>query len=134
MDEQLRAHVKQGRVIAANTADCPKRHCVSFHVDHIIAEQHGGSDELPNLALCCSRCNFSKGPNLSGIDCETGAIVTLFHPGKDERHDHFEYQGALILGRTPTGRSTVQVLNMNEDRRVKLRASLLQTRRPRRKL
>jgi len=134
MDEVLRAEVRQR---AGNRCEyCGLAQSAlpfaSFHVDHIIAVQHGGSDELPNRALCCSRCNFSKGPNLSGFDNETGAIVPLFHPRNDKWHDHFEYQRAYIMGRTSTGRVTVQVLNMNEDRRVKLRASLLQTRRPRR--
>src|SRR5215211_294900 len=35
----------------------------TFHVEHIIATQHGGSDDETNLALSCDRCNFSKGPN-----------------------------------------------------------------------
>ncbi len=31
---------------------------VAFHVEHIRAKQHGGSDDLSNLALACDRCNF----------------------------------------------------------------------------
>jgi hypothetical protein len=34
-------------------------------LDHIIAHQHGGETTLDNLALCCGRCNLSKGPNLT---------------------------------------------------------------------
>lgn len=82
---------------------------IRFHVDHIIAEQHGGSDDFENLALCCSRCNYSKGPNLSGIDPSSGSIVPLFNPRTESWHDHFELHGALIIGRTPTGRATVRV-------------------------
>lgn len=136
MDEQLRAQVRQRAADCCEYCRLPQSALpfATFHIEHIIAEQHGGSDELPNRALCCARCNLSKGPNLSGIDSETGAIVTLFNPRTDKWHDHFEYRGALIVGRTPTGRATVHVLNMNEDRRVKLRASLLQSRRPRRRL
>jgi 5-methylcytosine-specific restriction endonuclease McrA len=41
-----------------------------FHIEHIVAKQHGGSDESSNLALACHHCNEHKGPNLSGIDHE----------------------------------------------------------------
>jgi 5-methylcytosine-specific restriction endonuclease McrA len=40
---------------------------ITFHVEHIIAEQHGGGEELENLCLACPECNFAKGPNLSGF-------------------------------------------------------------------
>ena len=35
-----------------------------------------------NLALACNRCNACEGPNLSGVDSETSATVSLFHPKK----------------------------------------------------
>lgn len=52
----------------------------SFHVDHIIAEQHGGETELNNLAFACFSCNAYKGPNLSSIDPISRETVRLFHP------------------------------------------------------
>jgi hypothetical protein len=45
--------------------------------------QHGGGDDADNLALACPDCNLRKGPNLTGIDPETGAVVRLFHPRRD---------------------------------------------------
>ena len=39
-----------------------------FHIEHIIARQHGGSDDPDNLALACYHCNWHKGTNLTGID------------------------------------------------------------------
>ena len=30
-------------------------------VEHIVPRNHGGSDDLPNLALACTRCNAEKG-------------------------------------------------------------------------
>jgi hypothetical protein len=51
-----------------------------FHLDHIIALQHGGPTVPENLALACCYCNRYKGPNLSGIDPESGNVVSLFHP------------------------------------------------------
>lgn len=47
---------------------------IVFHIEHIIALKHGGSDESENLALACDRCNFHKGPNLAGIDPESGQL------------------------------------------------------------
>ena len=136
MDEQLRAQVRQ------RAGDCCE-YCglhqaalplVRFQIDHIVPEQHGGTDDLSNLSLCCTRCNLHKGPNLSGIDDETGAIVTLFNPRTDTWQKHFKQRGSFIVGRTPTGRATVRVLNMNEDRRVQLRTILQKARNPRRRL
>ncbi len=95
------------------------------HVEHIIARQHGGGDDTDNLALACNRCNAYKGPNLSGIDAETSALVPLFHPRLDRWVDHFEFQGARIVGRTPKGRATIAVLQMNDERRLERRAELL---------
>jgi 5-methylcytosine-specific restriction endonuclease McrA len=37
----------------------------TFHVEHIRARQHQGSDEPSNLALACPDCNAKKGPNRS---------------------------------------------------------------------
>jgi hypothetical protein len=52
------------------------------HLEHIVARQHGGSDNVDNLALACHRCNMYKGPNLSGIDPRDGRIASLFHPAE----------------------------------------------------
>ncbi len=52
--------------------------------------QHGGEDELDNLALSCHLCNSKKGPNLSGLDPDTGALTRLFHPRTDRWTDHVQ--------------------------------------------
>ena len=72
-----------------------------FHVDHILARQHGGKTVLYNLALACSRCNEHKGPNISGIDPKTKAHVSLFNPRTEEWLEHFSRTNAMIRGRTP---------------------------------
>lgn len=91
------------------------------HVEHVRPRKHGGNDELDNLALACIHCNLHKGPNLSGIDPETGRIVDLFSPRDDAWSEHFRRQGAEIVGVTSTGRATVVVLNMNALSRLRLR-------------
>lgn len=85
---------------------------LTFHVDHIIPRQHGGSTELDNL-LACLHCNRHKGPNLAGLDPASGALVQLFHPRRNAWGDHFEWQGTALVGKTPTGRVTVWVLAIN---------------------
>jgi hypothetical protein len=103
----------------------PEQHVpVAFHIEHIVPRQHGGSDDPDNLSYACSRCNWSKGPNLSGIDHVTKQIVSLFDPRRQSWDDHFLWQGALITGRTAIGRATVHVLQINAPRRVHLRKRL----------
>ena len=97
----------------------------TFQVEHITARKHGGDDDPENLAFACERCNSFKGPNLSGIDPESNNVVQLFHPRTQTWHEHFRFDGALIVGLTACGRATVRVLNMNEDSRVMLRGFLV---------
>jgi len=98
---------------------------LTHHVEHIVARQHGGSEELDNLALACHRCNLRKGPNLTGIDPLTKELVALFHPRRNLWHDHFHVHTVRIEGATSTGRATVQVLAMNDARRLDLRQELV---------
>ena len=95
-----------------------------FHIEHIVASQHGGDDDPQNLALACDRCNAFKGPNLTGIDPHTRVVVSLFHPRTQNWTDHFHQVGFEIVGLTDVGRATVRLLNMNASRRIQLRESL----------
>ena len=96
-----------------------------LHVEHVIAKQHGGTNDPDNLALSCHHDNEHKGPNLSGIDPETGKVVRLFHPRRQRWSRHFRFAGPLIIGRTRCGRATVAVLALNARDRVELRAELI---------
>lgn len=93
----------------------------AYHVEHIVARQHGGSDDAENLALACYHCNARKGPNLSALDPESGALVRLFHPRRDRWEEHFELNGIVIVGRTAIGRATVTLLKMNAANHRRLR-------------
>lgn len=96
-------------------------------VDHIISRKAGGPTQLHNLALACFSCNNHKGPNLSGIDPEGDPekAVQLYHPRKDDWREHLEWQGAVLIGRTPTGRETIEILQINLPMRVELRQWLI---------
>jgi hypothetical protein len=96
----------------------------SFHVEHIVPRKHGGSDDLDNLAFACQFCNLHKGPNLSGIDPDTGVIVELFRPRRDIWSDHVAIDVFYFVGLTPKGRATIRVLAMNDPDRVRLRSML----------
>jgi hypothetical protein len=96
-----------------------------FHVEHVIAKQHGGGDGPRNLALACHHCNYHKGTNLAGIDRRTGKIVQLFHPRRQKWDRHFRLVGPRIVGRTQCGRATAFLLGMNLPDRVELRRPLI---------
>jgi len=98
----------------------------TYQVEHILARQHGGSDDAANLALACPHCNLHKGPNMASL--EAGTLVPLFHPRQHDWADHFQSQGALIVGLTPIGRATVRVLNLNDSLRVEFRSEVLRRR------
>jgi hypothetical protein len=95
-----------------------------FQIDHVLALFHGGKTVAENLALACFTCNNRKGANLSGIDPDSGALVRLFNPRRDRWKRHFRWQGALLLGRTRSGRATIAVLGINLPHRVRLRERL----------
>jgi HNH endonuclease len=97
----------------------------THHIEHVVAKQHGGSDDFDNLALACHRCNFRKGPNLTGVDPLSGDVVSLFHPRRDRWDEHFLVRGVRIEGITAVGRATTRLLEMNDARRLELRAELL---------
>ena len=104
----------------------PQAHSeLTHHIEHIVAKQHGGRDDIDNLALACHRCNLRKGPNLTGVDPLSGELVPLFHPRRERWAEPFLLRGVRIVGITPTGRATVHVLAMNDARRLELRSELL---------
>ena len=96
-----------------------------FQFDHVIAEQHGGVAIEDNLALSCVRCNRYKGPNLSGIDPESGKLTRLFNPRSDAWSKHFLWKGARLSGRTAIGRTTIVVLQINHPEAQNQRVDLL---------
>jgi hypothetical protein len=97
----------------------------TFHIEHIVAKQHGGKDSLSNLALACHHDNLHKGPNLTGIDPVTKELTRLFNPRRHKWSRHFRWDGPVLVGRTAIGRTTVYVLGMNRPHRVALREALI---------
>ena len=97
---------------------------LSFQIDHIIAEQHGGTTESDNLALACLSCNKRKGPNIAGRDPLSGKLVPLFNPRTQKWTRHFRWDGPVLVGRTRIGRATIAVLGINRPDYVAFREEL----------
>jgi len=98
-------------------------------IDHIFAEKHGGETAESNLCLSCAICNRNKGSDLASLDPETGEREFLYHPRRDAWEDHFVVQDNLIIGKTPKGRATAQLLKFNIPERVIEREGLIALRR-----
>lgn len=96
----------------------------THQIDHVIADKHGGPTILDNLALSCVLCNLRKGSDLSSIDPDTGAVTTLFNPRSEVWSKHFTVDDTRILGLTPQGRATVQLLRFNSYQRLAERREL----------
>jgi hypothetical protein len=86
-----------------------------FEIDHYIPEARGGTSEEENLWLACPMCNSHKSDRIDAIDPETEVTVPIFNPRREQWDSHFEWVegGTVIRGKTPVGRATVAVLQMN---------------------
>jgi len=126
MDAQLRQTVRERADSRCEYCHLSERVAeLPFQVDHIVAEQHGGPTSEENLAFACVRCNRYKGPNLSGIDPESGRITRLFNPRTDNWAEHFFWDDAILAARTAIGRATIVVLHVNHPDAVNQRTVLL---------
>ena len=120
------------RLVWQRAADCCEYCLIAqeldelpFEIDHIIAKKHHGRTVAGNLALTCFFCNSYKGPNIAGHDPKTGKLTPLFNPRRHKWQKHFRWDGPVLIGRTAIGRTTVTVLNINEDEAVATRELLM---------
>jgi len=89
----------------------------SFSIEHILPRSKGGETTSINLALACQGCNNHKYTKVDGRDPITGDNVLLYHPRNQSWNDHFAWNDdfTLIIGITPTGRTTVEELSLNRE-------------------
>jgi 5-methylcytosine-specific restriction endonuclease McrA len=97
---------------------------LSFEIEHIISEKHGGQTVANNLALACPYCNRFKGSDLGSLDPETGKLTSFFNPRTQKWIEHFHLNQAQIVPLTPEGRVTVLILQFNHPDRVQERQYL----------
>lgn len=98
---------------------CPE----TFEVDHIIPRALEGKTQPENLCYACPVCNNAKRAQVFGCDPKTGKRARLFDPRRQHWKRHFQWSddGACLLGKTAVGRTTVNTLNMNRPRIVRIR-------------
>ena len=101
-------------------------HELPFQIEHIIAKKHQGDDSSDNLAFSCYNCNCFKGPNIAGLDPQTMQLTRIFHPRNDRWEEHFSWIGPEIIGLTDVGRTTIEVLRINDEENIALRRLLLE--------
>ena len=99
-----------------------------FSIEHIIPRAVGGTNAVENLALACQECNAHKFIATEAVDLLTSKQAALYHPRHDVWADHFAWADdyTVIMGRTPTGRATVERLQINRSAVVNLRRILRQ--------
>jgi hypothetical protein len=106
---------------------CPESHSTqSYSNEHITPEVAGGPTTEDNLALACQGCNNKKYNKTHAIDPVSGETVPLFHPRKDDWHEHFAWNPdcLTLIGLTPTGRATIETLDLNRAGVINLRRML----------
>jgi hypothetical protein len=122
MDAELRQFVRTRAAYQCEYCRLPQEFSeLRFHIEHIVPRQHGGADHFDNLALACPHCNLHKGPNLTGIDPQTGKAIRLFDPRRDVWLEHFRFDIVEIIGLTSKGRATASLLEMNHPERLRVR-------------
>ena len=91
---------------------------IRFTIDHVRPQSAGGGDEPKNLALACRNCNERRGNRCESADPTSGQTVVVFDPREQIWADHFAWDvdRLQILGLTPTGRATIALLDLNDDR------------------
>ena len=98
----------------------------TFSVEHIYPIHLGGQSELDNLALSCQGCNSHKATRVEWPDPLSGEVAPLFHPRQMKWEEHFTWEAEYtrIVGITPTGRATIEALQMNRQGLQNLRGAL----------
>lgn len=125
----------RARVVARAQESC--EYCLVYadyaafkhEIDHVIAVKHGGATEADNLAYACAQCNRFNGSNVAALDPQTGEIVPLFNPRKQQWYEHFRLDGPVIVSILASGRATEHLLELNQIDRVLLRQELSAARR-----
>ena len=92
----------------------------SFHCDH------SGRTAGDNLAWACPWCNAHKYTKTHAQAPRTGRRVPLFNPRRQRWSRHFAWSEDFmyIIGRTMTGRATVEALHLNRLQLLNLRQLL----------
>lgn len=130
---ESRVTAQQKKAVAERAKGCCE-YCISqarfaiqsFSVEHIIPRSLDGETTLNNLALSCQGCNNHKYNKTEGRDPVSGDVVQFYHPRQQLWSEHLAWNEdfTLLIGLTPTGRATVEALQLNREGVVNLRRVL----------
>ncbi|MEZ4963229.1 MAG: HNH endonuclease signature motif containing protein [Saprospiraceae bacterium] len=97
-----------------------------FEIEHIFPIGKGGTSSFDNLAFACDGCNNLKSDKTDGVDPSTGQSSALFHPRLDLWDQNFAWDMDFlnIIGISPKGRTTVELLQLNRQPLINLRRAL----------
>ncbi len=73
----------------------------------------------------CEYCQPSQGAEFERDRSAHGTRGRLFDPRRQSWKRHFEWFGAVLIGRTQTGRATIAVLAINDPHRAELRQIIM---------
>ena len=99
----------------------------TFSLEHIIPRSKNGTDNLDNLAYSCSGCNLAKYTKIEFLDVVSQIYYPLFNPRTMVWNEHFIWDEALtsMVGKTATGRITIEALKVNRLSVRNLRRALI---------
>jgi HNH endonuclease len=102
----------------------------SFHVEHHIPISLGGANSIGNLTLACPQCNLHKAAKIEAIDPVLAQAMPIFNPRQMIWEEHFAWSDDTVymIGITPIGRATVDLLQTNRENLLNLRRALRQLR------
>ncbi len=97
---------------------------IPLTLEHIVPTAKGGQTIEENLWLSCRLCNEAKGVLTDANDPESSMSVPLFNPRHQVWAEHFSWSsdGVRVIGKTPTGRCTVEGLSLNSEFRMRARS------------
>jgi len=97
-----------------------------FSIEHIIPLAKEGTNQINNLAHSCQGCNNLKYTTTELLDTVTGEFFPIYNPRKDAWNRHFKWSENFlkIIGISPIGRVTVELLKLNRKGVTNLRRAM----------
>src|ERR1041384_7104756 len=99
---------------------------VPFQIEHILSRQHGGKTTATNLALACAFCNHTKDQTFRESIQQQVGLLSCSIQESNAGIVIFNGAGAILVGKTSVGRSTIHTLAINRQNAVVLRRFMIQ--------
>jgi hypothetical protein len=106
---------------------CPADYSIDFfQFDHIIPTCLDGQTIFKNIARSCGGCNVYKSDKIHFYDPITNALCPIYNPRLDKWSHHFQWNEdkLRLIGKTATGRATIELLRLNRKGVVNQRSLL----------